>query len=209
MMLRLIPEILDLINVIASVGEELGMVDSHVMKVAHVESIVGLKRVRVNNVVGSHFFLDDRQQSLRPCVGRNVIENLPAPWRKPNAATCPGAPLPPHEVTFIRFDFPAQLVTGKLTWNEATKAHEKTDCCVAMDANDFGGNPGGCPSYEHLQQIHLLMCAESTSSCIHLTILFLLLSEDGALIDYLTCCLTMNNKYMYRSRVLGANSGLY
>ena len=64
MTLRLIPEIFYAIDVIASVGEELGMVDSHVMKFAHVESIVGPERVGVNNAVGCHFFLDDRQQGL-------------------------------------------------------------------------------------------------------------------------------------------------
>tara|TARA_B110000495_G_C22586572_1_gene351914 strand:- start:12 stop:227 length:216 start_codon:yes stop_codon:yes gene_type:complete len=43
--LRLIPEIFDSIDAISSVCEELGMVDPHMMKVAHVESIVGLERV--------------------------------------------------------------------------------------------------------------------------------------------------------------------
>jgi hypothetical protein len=80
------------------------------------------------------------------------------------------------EITFIRFDFSAKLVTGKLTGNEMTKAHEKTGCGVAMDGNDCGGRPSGCSGNKHPQQIHLLARAESTSSCIHLIILFLLLS---------------------------------
>ena len=71
MTLRLIPEILDSIDVISSVCEEFGMVDPHMMKVAHVESIVGFERVGVNNAVGCYFFLDDRQQSLRLCVRDN------------------------------------------------------------------------------------------------------------------------------------------
>ena len=59
MTLRLIPEIFDSIDMIFSVGEEIGMVDSHVMKVAHLESFVGPERVGVNNAVGCRFFLDD------------------------------------------------------------------------------------------------------------------------------------------------------
>ena len=54
------PEIFDSINVIVPVGEELEMVDPHVMKVAHIESIVGPERIGVNNAVWCHFFVDDR-----------------------------------------------------------------------------------------------------------------------------------------------------
>jgi hypothetical protein len=82
MTLRLIPEILDSIDVISSVCEELGMIDPHMMKVAHIESIVGLERIGVNNTVGCYFFLDDRQQSLRPYVWDNGSENLPAPLKQ-------------------------------------------------------------------------------------------------------------------------------
>ena len=78
MTLRLIPEILDSINVISSVCEEFGMVDPHMMKVVHFESIVGFERVGVNNAVGCCFFLDDRQQSLPLCVRDNGSGNLPA-----------------------------------------------------------------------------------------------------------------------------------
>ena len=76
MMLRLIPEIFNFIDMISSVGEELGMVDSHMMKVAHVESIIGPERVGVNNAVQCGFFLEDRQSSFRTCVGYNGSENL-------------------------------------------------------------------------------------------------------------------------------------
>ena len=94
MTLRLIPEIFDSIDVIPSVCEELGMINPHMMKVAHVESIVGLERVGVNNAVGCYFFLDDRQQSLRPCVGTMAVKTFPPRLSKPNTATFPDAPLP-------------------------------------------------------------------------------------------------------------------
>ena len=50
---------IDSIDVISSVCEELGMIDPHMMTVAHFESIVDPERVGINNAVGWRFFLDD------------------------------------------------------------------------------------------------------------------------------------------------------
>ena len=86
------PEIFNSINVIVPVGEELEMVDPHVMKVAHVESIVGPEQIGVNNAVRCHFFLDDRQHGFRSCVGYNGSDSLPLS-SNPNAATFPDASL--------------------------------------------------------------------------------------------------------------------
>ena len=103
------PEIFDSINVIVLVGEELEMVDPHVMKVDHVESIVGPERIGVNNAVRCHFFLDDRQHGFRSCVGYNGSETLATPLEQPECGHFPGcfpASLSfasPSEVTFIRF----------------------------------------------------------------------------------------------------------
>ena len=55
MTLGLIPEVFNAINVIAPVGEELGVVDAHVMEVAHVESVAGLERIVIDDTVGLHF----------------------------------------------------------------------------------------------------------------------------------------------------------
>jgi hypothetical protein len=94
MTLRLIPEILDSINVITSVGEELGMVDSHMMKVIHVESIVGLKRVRANNAVGVHFssMIGSRVSVL--ASGTMAVKTFLPRLSKLNTAIFPDAPLP-------------------------------------------------------------------------------------------------------------------
>ena len=51
MTLRLIPEIFDSMDMISSVGEKLGVVDSNVMKVGHIESIVDPERACVNNAI--------------------------------------------------------------------------------------------------------------------------------------------------------------
>ena len=64
MTLRLILNLFDSIDVISSICKELGMVDPDMMKVAHVESIVDLERLGVNNAIGCYFFLDARQQGF-------------------------------------------------------------------------------------------------------------------------------------------------
>ena len=94
MTLRQIPEIFDSIDVISSVCEELGMIDPHMMKVAHVESIVGLERIGVNNAVGCYFssMIGSRVSVL--AFGTMAVKTFPPCLSKPNTATFPDAPLP-------------------------------------------------------------------------------------------------------------------
>ena len=75
--LGLIPEVFNAINVIAPVGEELGVVDAHVMEVAHVESVVGLERIGVYDTVGLHLLLDDGQYSRCAGVRDDRCKDLP------------------------------------------------------------------------------------------------------------------------------------
>ncbi len=60
MTLSLIPEVFNAIDVIALVGEELGVVDSHVAEVAHLESVVGLERIGIDDTVGLRLLPYDR-----------------------------------------------------------------------------------------------------------------------------------------------------
>ena len=92
--LGLIPEVFNAINVIAPVGEELGVVDVHVMEVAHVESVVGLERIGVYDTAGLHLLLDDGQ--YRRCAGirDDRGEDLPPLLSRPKTAAvlwCPQA----------------------------------------------------------------------------------------------------------------------
>jgi hypothetical protein len=81
MTLRLISAILDSINVIASVGEELGMVDVHVMEFGDVECIVCLEDIGVNNAVRSDSFFNNREQGFGSCVRNDGCKNLSAPLK--------------------------------------------------------------------------------------------------------------------------------
>ena len=93
MTLRLIPEIFDSIDVISSVCEELGMIDPHMMKVAHVESIVDPERIGVNNAVWRHF--SSMIGSMVSVLALGIMEVKPSlPLSSnPNAATFPDASL--------------------------------------------------------------------------------------------------------------------
>ena len=51
MALRLVPEILDTIDVIVSVCKEYGVVDPEVFEVRHIQHIVGLPAVRIDDAI--------------------------------------------------------------------------------------------------------------------------------------------------------------
>ena len=70
--LRLVPEILDSVDVVLLVGKELGMVDPQVLEVRDIQHIVGLPAVGINDAVGNDFALDDRYQGIGSGVGNDL-----------------------------------------------------------------------------------------------------------------------------------------
>jgi hypothetical protein len=86
---------------------------------------------------------DNRQQRFRPYVWDNGSDNLPDPLKQAEYGHFPGCTSTSlsfansSEVTFIRFDCPAQFATGKLACNETTKTHEKTGCGAANGRQRF------------------------------------------------------------------------
>ena len=78
--LGLVPEILNSIDVIFLIGEERRVIDSAVMEVAHIKSIIGSKCVRVNDAVGLYALFDDRQQGLSFGIRDDGRKNLPTPF---------------------------------------------------------------------------------------------------------------------------------
>ena len=90
----LVPKVFDSVDVICPVGEELGMVDAHVMKFCDVECIVRLESVGVNNAVRSDSLFDDREQGFGSYVRHDDRKTFPPRLSKPKTATLPAAPLP-------------------------------------------------------------------------------------------------------------------
>ena len=77
--LRLVPEILDAVDVVPFVREQLRMVDPQVMEVGYVERVIGPPGISINDAVGSDFFLNDGQQRLGFGIRNDGRVNLPAP----------------------------------------------------------------------------------------------------------------------------------
>ena len=63
--LRLVPEILDTVDVVPVVREQLAVIDPEVVKVGYVQHVVTAPAVRIDNAIGNDLALDDRHQGRR------------------------------------------------------------------------------------------------------------------------------------------------
>ena len=159
----LIPKVFNSVDVILPVREEPGVVDSHMVKSGDVESIVSLEGVGVNNAVGGDLFFDDRQQGFCPGVGYDGGKNLSSPLEQAeygHLARRASASLSfanSTEIAFIRFDFTAQFVAGKLRCDEPSQSHVETNGRVRLHPNDLGRSPCRLTRHEVLQESVLLL----------------------------------------------------
>ena len=71
MSLCLVPKILNAVDMIFLVCKQLGVIDAHVVKVRHIEGVIGTKSICVNNTIRLYFFLNNRQKSVAFCIGNN------------------------------------------------------------------------------------------------------------------------------------------
>ena len=79
MALGLAPEILDSVDVIFPVSKQFRVVDPQVVKVRHVERVVGLEGVGIDDGIRRDFLLDDRKKRLCFCVGDDGRKNPSMP----------------------------------------------------------------------------------------------------------------------------------
>ena len=77
MALRLVPEILNPVDVILLVGEQLRVVDPEVMEVRHIKHVVAPPTVRIDDAVRHDLARHDREQSCRRRIGNYLRVNLP------------------------------------------------------------------------------------------------------------------------------------
>lgn len=90
----LVPKVFDSVDVVLLIGKQLRVVDAMVMKVRHVERVVGPERIGVDDRVGFDLLLDDRQQRLHLGIGHLAVKTLPRLFNRPKTATLPPAPRP-------------------------------------------------------------------------------------------------------------------
>ena len=173
MTLGLIPEVFNAINVIAPVGEELGVVDAHVMEVAHVESVVGLERIGVYDTVGLYLLPDYRQQCRGAGVGDDGSEDFSAPLEQAEDRDLASSSSPPlafasaSEVALVGLDFSAELVAGKFAGYELSKPHEEARCSIAVHPDYFRSSSSGRAYHEQLDKLGLLMRTQPAPPFIH------------------------------------------
>ena len=74
--LRLVPEILNTIDVIMAICKQLTMVDSVVPEFRHIQCIVAAPSIRIHNAIWYDFVLHDIHQCIRPSIGDHLRINL-------------------------------------------------------------------------------------------------------------------------------------
>ena len=77
MALRLVPEILDPVDVVLLVGEQLRVVDPEVMEVRHIKHVVASSIIAIDNATSHSLVCHDREQSCRRPIGNDLRANLP------------------------------------------------------------------------------------------------------------------------------------
>ena len=73
--LRLVPEILDPVDVSLLLGKELRVIDPKVFEIRHIQRIVSLPAVSINDAVRDNLPHNDRHQGIGPGVWNDLRVN--------------------------------------------------------------------------------------------------------------------------------------
>ena len=76
MAFRLIPKVFDAIDVVRLVRKELPVIDSIVLKLGHIQGIVGTIIVRIDNTSRHYLLTDDGQKGLRLGIRNHLRGDL-------------------------------------------------------------------------------------------------------------------------------------
>jgi len=169
----LVPKILNAIDVIVLIGKQFRVVYAKMVKVAYVESVVGLKSVCINDTIRQDFSFNDGHDRLSFSVRDNGGINLSAPLQKPKdsnfATSTPSAfaLADTTKIAFICLHLTREFIAGKLACNELTQTHVKRDSGIGLNTDDLGGGPCCGPGNKMFNQPHLFVSAQSTFTFIH------------------------------------------
>lgn len=165
MTLRLAPEILDPVDVIAPVApvdKHLGMVDPPVTEDRDIQGIVRHQLVRVNDAVRDDLLLDNRHQCLGSGVRDDTDENSPAPLQQPeydDLARSAATPLALASATvkaLVHLHFPGQKRGGLLVGDQPPKTHEKSCGRVPLNTHNLCRRPCCRTGNKQLNRLILL-----------------------------------------------------
>ena len=157
--LCLVPKVLDSIDVILSICEQFWVVDSSVMKITYIKSIVRSECVCVNDTVrGNFFFYDGKQCSCLWVWNNSGVYTLPPRFNRPNKATLPAAPRPrfplhvSHRSNSHQLLLPPTVHSSVAYWLWAyVKAWKKLQLYCGVNPFHFSGRSSHGSYYEHLQ----------------------------------------------------------
>ena len=109
MSLRLIPEILDSVDMIFPLGKQGGVINPSMMKRGNIQRVIALQGVRIHHTIGHHFLMNDGKQGLGFGIRNDTGVDFAFALQKPeyrHFASSASAALPfPHaaKITLVGF----------------------------------------------------------------------------------------------------------
>ena len=148
MTLGLAPKILDAVDVIVSLGEVFGMVDTNMVEVGNIQRIVDSQSVSIDNAVGAYLLLDNWHNGLPFCIGDNSGVNLSLALEKPkdshfaSRSTTSLALARPAEIALVGFHFPVEFVRWRDTRTDKLLSSLLTFLprCASLFNNEYLGD---------------------------------------------------------------------
>lgn len=168
---RLIPEVLNAVDVVAfRGGEGLRVIDANMVISFDMEAVVTLERVTVDDAVGNHTFLDDGQQCLGLGVLNDLCVDLSSALQEAKHRHFPRSPAtafafaPPAEVTLIDLHLTVErrlpLLMGG---NRFPASQEEENCSIAVHSHHLSGSSCSCSSNKEFHQLARLTLREFAS----------------------------------------------
>ena len=161
--LRLVPEILDTVDVVLFVCKQLRVIDPHMTEIGDIEGVVAGPGIRVDDAIGQDHAVYDRHQGLGAGVGDHLRVDLAAAFEDAedgdlaDSATASLSLTFAAEVAFIDLDLTGQgRGFVQLPGNDFAQTVEEIGRRGLVDANQIGRRPGRHFSDEKLKQTILL-----------------------------------------------------
>ena len=161
--LRLVPEILDTVDVVLFVCKQLRVIDPHMTEIGDIEGVVAGPGIRVDDAIGQDHAVYDRHQGLGAGVGDHLRVDLAAAFEDAEDGDLAGSATASlsltfaAEVAFIDLDLTGQgRGFVQLPGNDFAQTVEEIGRRGLVDANQIGRRPGRHFSDEKLKQTILL-----------------------------------------------------
>lgn len=164
MPLRLVPEVLDTVDVVGIFGKEFRVVDPDVMELGNVQHVIGSEAIGIDDGIGPHLVPDDRKKRFGSGIWDDHDMNLAAPFQEPEnrnlarSATSPLALPASTEIALVSLNFAAHeawLRCRQFRENDLPELVEEQDRGVAVHAGQLGCRTGCCARAEILQKLGL------------------------------------------------------